>query len=209
MPCGLFVAFFVVIFDTTSINTTMADGDDLPVWEKEALRNRDRVEMEMWAPKCLVFNRRWNDFAPLPADPNHTIWCATKKGAAWITKNQRATLNRAIKNGWFVYGWDHPPQSGGADGKCNGACCPGWDAVFTDGGPSKSMPPLTDYMSDDNDNDFVWRFARAMFFDYFGSRALALKNTTAPSHAAAGGTLLYLRVCYVNLVHDVMRAMYC
>ena len=168
---------------------------ELPAWEEKALRLADQERDAPWLLKSLKHNLTWSEYAPLLKDRNLTWKVEKGKGNVELFGKQKTTLNRAIQEGWFAYGWDHPPGSGsgGGDGNCSGPCCIlDQDDDDPEGlnqeddedlycapakkkkGAKKEAPPVSDFRSGDAD-PLQWRFARAAFFAYFGDRAEALR----------------------------------
>ena len=171
---------------------------ELPVWEKKALEELENQAMRGFAATQFRHDIAWNEYRPLDADRSIKTWKAEKsKGGCNLTDVQKKTLNRAIQEGWFADGWDHPPGSRGADGKCAGPCCPAasigddYDPEGEDSGEDEYAPPKPNGPARffGADEWLKWRFARAAFFGYFGSRALE-RRIEQPHHGGtrAGGT---------------------
>ena len=163
---------------------------ELPAWEKKVLDHADQQRDQIWLAKSFKHDYSWSEYAPLPADLNLKTWKAEK--CALLSERQKKTLNRAIQEGWFAYGWDHPPGSGGADGKCSGPCCPApvYGAPDDDNyeeeeddyqqyrtsakkkkGAGNPEPAPTSMFIRNDGEPLEWRFARVAFFAYFGDRA--------------------------------------
>ena len=181
-----------------------------PAWEETALRFAPKEQLELWSPsRGFRYNLPWMEYRPLPPEPTLRNWrvpMPIPPAMSWMSARQARTVNQAIREGWFAYGWDHPPGSGGADGHCVGACCPerfqdhdSWlddehgDDEHGDWRPSKirrkraaSSQPTFDY--DDDDAALQWRFARAAFFAVFADRVDAkLRMPPPPVPPAAAG----------------------
>lgn len=164
---------------------------ELPAWEKKVLDRADQQGDQIWLAKSFKHDYSWSEYAPLPADPILKTWKA-EKGTS-LSDRQKKTLNRAIQEGWFAYGWDHPPGSGGVDGHCSGPCCPApiygapddyeeeeddYAQYRTPGknkkkGASNPEPAPTSKFISNQGEPLEWRFARVAFFAYFGDRATA------------------------------------
>ena len=89
-------------------------------WEMAAVRDLDHNQRLIWDPCGLDHGKDWRQFRPLGRDVEQA-W-RLPGDIRGLTSGQRATLNTAIKGGWFAYGWDHPPTIGRQYG-CDGACC--------------------------------------------------------------------------------------
>ena len=175
----------------------------MPQWERDVVDDTRAQHYDVYVAKNLRHDLTWSQYAPVPMDQNFATWKATEgtfmktsEGKEIrISKPQKGTLNRAIKGGWFAYGWTHPPGSGRRDGSCKGPCCAGTAKKIyhvaesddeEDGGKRRKKaqkPPakVCDFEEECGDH-FLWRFARAAFFAYFRERAEALRM------APQGGT---------------------
>ena len=149
---------------------------------------------DTYVAKTLKHDLAWSEYAPLPADPTFAKWKAqagtfmkdSQGKEIRLSDPQKKTLNRAIFGGWFAHGWDHPPGSGGSDGECRGPCCRNKVRVYAveyghdafeeneEGRRSKTADKQRAQVcnfEDSLEDRFLWRFARAAFFAYFGDAA--------------------------------------
>ena len=205
----------------------MADGRSsvvptLPAWEEKALYLGDQQRDVIWLTTSVRHTFTWSAYAPLPKDPNFRTWRVEKgRGNVALFGQQKTTLNRAIQDGWFEYGWDHPPgsRSGHGDGNCSGPCCildeddydpegegeDEWagyrDAPAKKKKGAKKEPPPVSFRSGDGDH-LQWRFARAAFFTYFGDRAEALRMPRQDG-TGSGDTEGVLRVWCAYMTRNV------
>ena len=151
-------------------------------WARRAVDNMlDHNTKQMWNPRWVeeCDNLDWSRVAPLKRPANGRALVLSK--GTGVFDGGRKAVNKALKGGWFAYGWDHPPGEGRDEG-CKGSCCPTLQMVNAadsdseeDVAPGYNRPAGTDYGAQDNDSPAQWRFARAAIFRFL------------PEHTAAWG----------------------
>jgi len=167
-----------------------------PEWEKKAIYMASDSERQLWRlPQALqvaVEGRNFAAYAPLLPDSRQT-WQVTKvKGNFNFTKQQKATINKALRDGWFMYSWDHPP--GALPESCSIGCCAKAKLHIDD--IDEASPEEDDKQHgkdirlDDDLTPLKWRFVRAAFFAYFedAQTSALLAPGAAAAIPAGGGT---------------------